>query len=59
MICSAGQLTAEETLVSSYLTQMWSSFAVSGKPGLGAVPWNITDPKYSKVEFIYKSIIPY
>ena len=36
-------------VVSSYLTQMWTNFAVNGDPGLGAVPWNSTHQKYTKV----------
>ena len=44
-----GSLTEEEMKVSSYLTQMWTNFAVNGKPGLGAVPWNSTHQKYMKV----------
>ena len=35
--------------VSSYLTQMWTNFAVTGNPGLGTVPWDKTDMKYMKV----------
>ena len=35
--------------VSSYLTQMWTNFAVNGNPGLGNVPWNNTHKKYMKV----------
>merc|ERR1712029_402467 len=47
--CLMGSLTEEEMKVSSYLTQMWTNFAVNGKPGLGAVPWNSTHQKYMKI----------
>ena len=38
--------------VSSYLTQMWTNFAVSGNPGLGNVPWNNTHKQYMKVALV-------
>ena len=44
-----GELTEEETRVSSYLTKMWTSFAVSGHPGFGAKPWSSKNPVYLKV----------
>merc|ERR1712111_181310 len=47
--CLTGELTEEETRVSSYLTKMWTSFAVSGHPGFGAKPWSSKNPVYLKI----------
>ena len=47
--CFTGQLTEEELLVSSYISQMWVDFASTGNPGMGAAPWDTLNPVYTKV----------
>ena len=47
--CFTGQLTEEELLVSSYISQMWVNFASTGDPGMGAAPWDTLNPVYTKV----------
>ena len=47
--CFTGQLTEEELLVSSYISQMWVDFASTGNPGMGAAPWSSGNPVYSQV----------
>ena len=49
----SGQLTEEEKLVSSYISQIWVNFASAGNPGLeSAQPWSIEAPVYTKVGLI-------
>ena len=47
--CLTGQLSQEEQLVSSHLTQLWTNFATSGSPGLGSSPWDRDYPVYTQV----------
>jgi len=47
--CFTGQLTEEELLVSSYISQMWVDFASTGDPGMGAAPWDTLNPVYTKI----------
>ena len=47
--CLTGQLSQEEQLVSSHLTQLWLNFATSGSPGLGSSPWYRDYPVYTQV----------
>ena len=47
--CLTGQLTEEERGVSANLLQMWTNFAMTGDPGLGAKLWSNEDPWYSRI----------
>jgi len=47
--CLLGELTPEELNVSATLAQMWTNFATTGNPELGAVPWKSKEPKYLKI----------
>ena len=47
--CLTGELTKEEQLVSSYISQIWVNFASTGQPGFGAAPWDTMSPVYTKV----------
>lgn len=48
--CLTGELNDEELQVSANIAQLWTNFATSGDPGLGAGAWSRDNPVYIKID---------